>query len=328
MIKAYPLIDTRIKNVDFPSNFYVQPKDLDSTKAKKIVAAAMKGLAENSDIRYLVFSLDKYMIFGIAGFTRKIAEVVGDASKYSQYLSDKFGRPTKAFIGYAVDKTDITNSSVPDVSMDTYFDMYIEYLTKQWEEPIIKTEYLSSPVCELESSERIGATPTIVEVSGRRFIEKEYFYAHKEEIISYYFNKIVSDSTISFLSGIDKDYNMNDIISDISVSQDIINSYKNKKIDQEQDSFASSSSSKSDSPKSMLGSFNEKFKDIGKSPKPQDQPYEKKTPNSGSRNKTIGIAIGAIILIMIIIVRNPIGTFIGIVAAVILALILMMFRKK
>ena len=74
-MKAYPLIYSRTKNVDFVPDFLTRPENLDCQTALKYVGNAMANLDTLKTIRYSAFSVGDYCICGgISCITKYLVE--------------------------------------------------------------------------------------------------------------------------------------------------------------------------------------------------------------------------------------------------------------
>ena len=193
-IKVYPVIYSRTKNVDYVPDFLARPADLDFREANKFVDFAMKEL--NSGKRYAVFSAGNYCIAGTACITNELAQS-GD----EEYTRDKFcgGRKIIAFIGIAVNKGRTTD--IPLLSDEKYWEIYLKYIKKQWDEPVTQSEKCSEPEIELETITPNSYKPTTELQLGKNIITEFDYNSKSQEIFNYYFaENLKIGSSCSFVS--------------------------------------------------------------------------------------------------------------------------------
>lgn len=212
-IKVYPVIYSRTKNVDYVPDFLARPADLDFREANKFVSFAMYGLdlekspdadsnkfvefardELNSGKRYAVFSAGNYCIAGTACMTNELAQS-GD----KEYTRDKFGRNIIAFIGIAVNKGRTTD--IPLLSDEKYWEIYLKYIKKQWDEPAAQSEKCSEPEIELETITPNSYKPATEVQLGKNIITEFDYNSKSQEIFNYYFaENLKIGSSCSFVS--------------------------------------------------------------------------------------------------------------------------------
>lgn len=193
-IKVYPVIYSRTKNVDYVPDFLARPADLDFREANKFVEFAMGEL--NSGKRYAVFSAGNYCIAGTACMTKELAQS-GD----EEYTKDKFGRGRNmiAFIGIAVNKGRTTD--IPLLSDEKYWEIYLKYIKKQWDEPTTHSEKCSEPEIELETITPNSYKPATELLLGKNIITEFDYNSKSQEIFNYYFaENLKIGSSCSFVS--------------------------------------------------------------------------------------------------------------------------------
>ncbi len=193
-IKVYPVIYSRTKNVDYVPDFLARPADLDFREANKFVEFAKGEL--NSGKRYAVFSAGNYCIAGTACMTKELAQS-GD----EEYTKDKFGggRNIIAFIGIAVNKGRTTD--IPLLSDEKYWEIYLKYIKKQWDEPTTHSEKCSEPEIELETITPNSYKPATELLLGKNIITEFDYNSKSQEIFNYYFaENLKIGSSCSFVS--------------------------------------------------------------------------------------------------------------------------------
>lgn len=210
-MKAYPLIYSRTKNFDFVPDFLVRPQDLDVQCALKYVKNAINGLDFVKQIRYAFFNAGNYCICGgISCLSKKIVEELKNTipdfslkvSEYEDYLKDCKGRSVACFIGIAVPQNEITFDSVPDISLEMLWDIYIEYLKHQWnKEEQTESEQLTSPVLVIPTKKYIPKNIEESDTIGSIKAVRD-FGPNKDTLLAYYSHTVINDRSASFISEI------------------------------------------------------------------------------------------------------------------------------
>lgn len=215
-MKAYPLIYSRTKNVDFVPDFLTRPKDLDCQAALKYVENAMANLDTLKTIRYSAFSVENYCICGgISCVTKYLVEELKksgstfDFQAASEYLRDCKGRSTACFIGFAIPtksevKSEVRSGKIPDIPLSKYWDVYLEYLKHQWDKSITHSEKLNFPPVTLdEKTYSSNYEPKFELIQGKKVVRNQ-----KETLqgtLDYFFDQILNKgSQDSFISDIDR----------------------------------------------------------------------------------------------------------------------------
>ena len=211
-MKAYPLIYSRTKNVDFVPDFLTRPKDLDCQTALKYVGNAMANLDTLKTIRYSAFSVGDYCICGgISCVTKYLVEELKksgstfDFQAASEYLRDCKGRSTACFIGFAIPKSPkskVRSGRIPHILLSKYWEEYLKYLKPQWDKSTTHSEKLNFPPVTLDektySSKR---KPEFEPIQEKKVIRNQK--EKLQDTLDYFFDQILNkDSQDSFISDI------------------------------------------------------------------------------------------------------------------------------
>lgn len=215
-MKAYPLIYSRTKNVDFVPDFLTRPKDLDCQTALKYVGNAMANLDTLKTIRYSAFSVGDYCICGgISCVTKYLVEELKksvstfdfQAAAASEYLRDCKGRSIACFIGFAIPKSpksEMRSGRIPNIPLSKYWEEYLEYLKHQWDKSTTHSEELNFPPVTLNEktySSNYNPEPEFEPIQRKKVIRNQKEKLQK--ILDYFFDKILNkDSQDSFISDI------------------------------------------------------------------------------------------------------------------------------
>lgn len=213
-MKAYPLIYSRTKNVDFVPDFLVRPEDLDWQTALKYVENAMANLDTLKTIRYSAFSVGDYCICGgISCITKYLVEKLKksdspiDFQAVSEYLRDCKGRSIACFIGFAIPKSpksEMRSGRIPNIPLSKYWEEYLEYLKHQWDKSTTHSEELNFPPVTLNEktySSNYNPEPEFEPIQRKKVIRNQKEKLQK--ILDYFFDKILNkDSQDSFISDI------------------------------------------------------------------------------------------------------------------------------
>lgn len=211
-MKAYPLIYSRTKNVDFVPDFLTRPKDLDCQTALKYVGNAMANLDTLKTIRYSAFSVGDYCICGgVSCITKYLVEelkksdITFPSQLVSEYLRDCKGRSTACFIGFAIPKSEVRSGRIPDIPLSKYWDVYLEYLKHQWDKSTTHSEELNFPPVTLdEKTYSSNYKPEFEPIQGKKVIRNQK--EKLQETLDYFFDQILNKGSqdSSFISDIDR----------------------------------------------------------------------------------------------------------------------------
>lgn len=213
-MKVYPLIYSRTKLCDYVSGFLVRPSDLDYTVATRYVSVALNEVKYSNGLRHAVFAVGDYIIYGGTACVTSalISRILKDKGiedldfSYKEYGSDQAGRPITFFIGFAVKRSNIENSSlIPNIDLYETYKIYLKYLEKQWFNTITKTETLSGDeAIELNVTEY--SAKYVPETVNNQVIVllKNYDENAYQDVINYYYHELVTKPTddSSFISSV------------------------------------------------------------------------------------------------------------------------------
>ena len=213
-MKAYPLIYSRTKNVDFVPDFLTRPKDLDCQTALKYVGNAMANLDTLKTIRYSAFSVGNYCICGgISCVTKYLVEELKKSGStfssqlVSEYLRDCKGRSTACFIGFAIPKSpksEVRSGRIPNILLSKYWEEYLEYLKHQWDKSTTHSEELNFPPVTLnEKTYSSNYKPEFEPIQGKKVIRNQK--EKLQDTLDYFFDQILNKGRQdSFISDIDR----------------------------------------------------------------------------------------------------------------------------
>lgn len=215
-MKAYPLIYSRTKNVDFVPDFLTRPKDLDCQTALKYVGNAMANLDTLKTIRYSAFSVGDYCICGgVSCITKYLVEelkksdITFPSQLVSEYLRDCKGRSTACFIGFAIPKpkpkSEVRSGKIPNIPLSKYWEEYLKYLKHQWDKSTTHSEELNFPPVTLnEKTYSSNYKPEFEPIQGKKVIRNQK--EKLQDTLDYFFDKILNKGSqdSSFISDIDR----------------------------------------------------------------------------------------------------------------------------
>lgn len=180
-------------------------------EALKYVKNAMENLDFIQDIRYMAFPVGDYCVCGgIACISAKLADrlrasSIGFLSKYSDaadYLRDCKGRNLACFIGIAIPKSEIKMGMIPDIPLEQYWEIYLEYLKHQWLSEIsTHSEQLDMPPIDIKEKRYVKYFIPKIEKYGARNIVRDYAL-HEQQTLDYFFNLILTGSDDSLITEI------------------------------------------------------------------------------------------------------------------------------
>lgn len=244
-MKAYPLIYSRTKYVDFVPDFLVRPEKLDYIYANRFTRTAMSDLDMIKKIRYSVYHVEKYICIGIAGCTRIIVETIkSQNSNYlnrhpdiDEYLKDTKGRKTNCFIGVAIPVSEIPRNKIPDITLEEYMDMYLDYLKHQWNnEDKTESETLKEAPLDIRERDYIPSFNIDFEMVGEKKIVKNY-ESNENAVIAHFFHMISEGKNESFVTDInDRNEWNNMLFTSAVVDKNLLPSLKSNPIIQKRES--------------------------------------------------------------------------------------------
>lgn len=211
-MKAYPLIYSRTKNFDFIPDFLTRPKDLNYQLALKYVKDAMNNLDFVQNIRYTAFAVDSYCICGgIACISEKLfnriklssSGLVANYPDAADYLRDCKGRPVACFIGIAIPRSEVRVGMIPDISLEKYWDVYLQYLKKQWlnTSNTLSEQFEFPPIDDIKEKPYKNLITPQKETFGSHSVVRNYV-SNEQQILDYFFHAIFSGENESFITEI------------------------------------------------------------------------------------------------------------------------------
>jgi len=219
MMKAYPLIYSRTKFVDYLEDFLVRPENINVRAAAVYVNEALENVKYSDGLRHSVFSVGEYLIYGgTACMTQSIIDRILHEKKidkldfdYEDYQADKADRPIVFFIGFAVRRNEIKTESVPYIDLYETYKIYLRYLKKQWLSATTASEVLklnqNGAWIDIPEVEYVPQfKPDVTEYDGKKFI-RNYKEDDYQTIINYYFYEMLHhpEQDFSFLSQVISD---------------------------------------------------------------------------------------------------------------------------
>lgn len=235
-MKAYPLIYSRTKNVDFVPDFLTRPADLDYKTALKYISSAISNLDTLKAIRYSTFCVGDYCICGgISCISKILVEKINATSfaqrimleSVSEYLYDCKGRSIACFIGFTIPKSEVRSGRIPDINLEDYWTNYLEYLKHQWNAAETKSEQLTLPPIDIREKTYSSLHKPEIEMICNKGIIKE-FYNSPQDTLDYFFNEIFKgNKSASFISDVNyqSDFD-NTVFCNVHVSQSLYNNLK------------------------------------------------------------------------------------------------------
>ena len=217
-MKVFPFVSSRTKYEDFLSGHLVRPDDLKWEEMRTFLAGSTYDLTQLDDLRYAVFAVGDYCVFGIGCLSR----ILADKAKYEvddDLLRDKVRRSLACFIGFAIrisEYKDKGNNEVPDMTSDDFLtaccEMYFKHLKKQWENKCPMTEKIGADgkssidgeqcLVDLKTTKDISNKPQEFETfSGINAIAESF----NKKWLSYYLNEIINKGNTdeSFVSHVE-----------------------------------------------------------------------------------------------------------------------------
>lgn len=324
-MKAYPLIYSRTKNVDFVPDFLTRPKDLDCQTALKYVGNAMANLDTLKTIRYSAFSVGNYCICGgISCVTKYLVEELKKSGStfssqlVSEYLRDCKGRSTACFIGFAIPKSpksEVRSGRIPNILLSKYWEEYLEYLKHQWDKSTTHSEELNFPPVTLnEKTYSSNYKPEFEPIQGKKVIRNQK--EKLQDTLDYFFDKILNKgSQDSFISDIDRNEWDALKFTCASVSDDFYRALKStpQTTATQEDSFGSIMGMRKSERSAPVSNDDSEMKShmhgqIKTSPKPSttypNSNYQHPSHETGSKknntNLVMGIVAAAVLVVVIV----------------------------
>lgn len=205
-LKAYPVIYSRTKLVDFGPDFIIRPEGLHYSDAARYIQDAMIGIDFLKGVRYCVFNVKDYCICGgIACISKELVNKIGNMpifGDYSDYLTDIKGRSIACFIGFAIAKKDIQPGIIPKIDLKDYWEVYLKYIKNQWRKNQTTSEEIREPI-EIEAKQ---FSEPVISVTSEQHFGKEAFIETEnniQDILDICFNRCLNGQEVSFISNID-----------------------------------------------------------------------------------------------------------------------------
>ena len=246
-MKAYPLIYSRTKYIDFVPDFLARPDNIDYILANRFTKTAMSQLEMIGKIRYAIFPVEKYVCIGIAASTKTIVEAINSRnSNYinrhpdiDEYLKDTKGRKTNCFIGVAIPVSEIPRNKIPDITLEEYMDMYLDYLKHQWNnEDKTESETLKEAPLDIRERDYIPSFNIDFEMVGEKKIVKNY-ESNENAVIAHFFHMISEGKNESFVTDInDRNEWNNMLFTSAVVDKNLLPSLKSNPIIQKRESVS------------------------------------------------------------------------------------------
>ncbi|MDE6034795.1 MAG: LXG domain-containing protein [Ruminococcus sp.] len=210
-MKAYPLIYSRTKNDDFVPDFLARPADINYETALKYVGNSIANLDALNGIRYNIFRVDDYCVYGVSCRTKILLSKIEETSALSpeavenakNYLKDCKGRNIVAFIGFAIPVTEAVSGSLPDIELSDYWKVYQEYLEHQWEDMHTHSEQLTTPEITTGKKSYTSTYKPDTENIQEKYIVKKFreSTASEQAVLDYFTDRILNHKEdISFIS--------------------------------------------------------------------------------------------------------------------------------
>ena len=319
-MKAYPLIYSRTKNVDFVPDFLVRPEDLDWQTALKYVENAMANLDTLKTIRYSAFSVEDYCVCGgISCVTKYLVEELKksdspiDFQAVSEYLRDCKGRSIACFIGFAIPKSEMWSGKIPNVPLSEYWGVYLKYLKHQWDKSTTHSEKLNSPPVTLgEKTYSSNDKPEFEPIQGKKVIRNQK--EKLQDTLDYFFDQILNKGRQdSFISDIDRNEWDALKFTCASVSDDFYRALKStpQTTATQEDSFGSimgmrkseRSAPVSNDDSEMKSHMHGQIKTSSKSPTTySNSNYQRPSRETGSKKNNANLVMGIIAAAVLVIV--------------------------
>lgn len=301
-MKAYPVIYSRTKHVDFLPDFIVKPADLEFNSVKNYINNVIDDLDTVPGVRYFAFPTEKYAIFGIACFSKRLAELVSsqvDTAAYIDYISDDKGRRVSCVIGYAVPATEIAD--VPIVSLTDYWNSYISLIKDQWSFESHTHTIISNPTTFTES-DFTNNLPGFSPLGGKYVIKSQD--ADAKSVVSIFVRNILNGERSSYIS----DVNTPELFNELAFTHATITEDLERRIKATQNNSRSETEflrNANSSTGDMTTDFGNLTSPLQNKPnstmQPASKPSEQTKPNSVlSPFVTATVSAGIVVLVLIV----------------------------
>lgn len=324
-IKAYPLIYSRTKYDDFAPQFLTRPAGMEEDEVRdalRYVGNAMANLDTFQAIRYSTFATKNFCVCGgISCISRDLVSQLREEEQITEaemetiqeFLKDCKGRKLAFFIGVAIPKSKVRSGRVPDISIKKYWETYLEYLKHQWNDSQTNAELIHEPI-EFDGKTYSKRNEPEIEVIGSKAVIRN-FSVHSQDILDYYYNRILNGEDVSFISEIHTRTELESLhFTDVSVTDELYRALKIapvalKRAEQVENIIGTYVSNKTNSTSGMgipdvkaIVKKTERDPDQSNS-KPQDSKKKEKTAVESSEHfNPLPIILGMVLVIIVIII--------------------------
>lgn len=314
-MKAYPLIYSRTKEVDYVPQFLARPAEMTNEEiqlALKYTANAMSGIDYVSGVRYSVFSVGNFCICGgVSCLSKNIIELlyrndmISETEYHSaeEFLYDRVRRNVAFFIGFAIQKSDIRSGKIPNITLRDYWIQYLEQLKKQWSAKETHSELLNEPIEISEKTySRREFAPEIDIVEEKRIIKN--FISNENDVLEHYFDRILNQGeNASFISDVlDKNLWNGLVFTDVAVSDELyssLNKFSTEKPGKGMDSVLNFNIAKSQRSPSVSNGYSILENTEIKRTKPIEEFDDSKKKMDLQNSKSFLIILAALLAVMI-----------------------------
>lgn len=236
-IKAYPLIYSRTKYDDFAPQFLTRPAGMEEDEVRdalRYVGNAMANLDTFQAIRYSTFATKKFCVCGgISCISRDLVSQLREEEQITEaemetiqeFLKDCKGRKLAFFIGVAIPKSEVRSGRIPNITIKEYWETYLEYLKHQWNDSQTNAELIHEPI-EFDGKTYSKRNEPEIEVIGSKAVIRN-FSVHSQDILDYYYNRILNGEDVSFISEIHTRTELESLhFTDVSVTDELYRALK------------------------------------------------------------------------------------------------------
>lgn len=233
MLEITPIIHARTKNMDYPANFMVRPKDFtkaDIAWTSKRILTATTNVEFMENERWIILKNKQRCIAGAVILIKDLYEKssTNKTEADKKYFKDGRGRTTLAFIGLSIigEKFD----SVIDIDYDCLWKIYKNYIADIWEENIQLESQLAS---SLDNSDFVNVPFREIDEPIQAVYTKNHYAIYNSEksmdkkLFNYYLNKALAGTRLTFCSNLNSPKAVKTkVFSIITASRENISAYK------------------------------------------------------------------------------------------------------